>query len=199
MWAGHHSYYEFFREVAKLPIDWEKWKPWNRLAEISGFRWMHPDFCIVSEKPVYFEVNDQNEGHSEDGPYIQWADGSGIYMVNGVRVPGWIVEAPEAITLKSIEEEDNAEIRRVMMQKYGLKKYIEETGAECIDFSAGLGLIGSAPRALYRTKDGLQFLFCSDGSTDRVWWLDAPNDAKTCAEVEKVLNGYDEKLLLAEC
>jgi hypothetical protein len=38
-------------------------------------------------------------------------------------VPGWIIEQPETITLEDIDKETNAEIRRVMIQRFGQDKY----------------------------------------------------------------------------
>lgn len=197
MWAAHHSYYEFFREVAQLPIDWAKWMPWNRLGEISGFRWMHEEFCIVSEKPIAFHVNDQNEAHNENGPYIEWADGSAIYAVNGVMVPGWIIEAPEDIMVSDIDKCEDMEVKRVMMEKYGVNRYLTETKAKILDIST-LNLEKSPTRALMETADGSHWMVTSDGSTSRVYHLPVVGTAKTCKEAHEMIGGLEESHIIAE-
>jgi hypothetical protein len=47
-------------------------------------------------------------------------------------VPAFVVVKPEWITLKHIETEDNAEVRRVMIERYGTARYIKDSGAEVV-------------------------------------------------------------------
>jgi hypothetical protein len=68
----------------------------------------------------------------ETGPAIAWPDGWGVYAVHGVRVPARIIERPESITHGEITSEKNAEIRRVMMERYGLDRYLADCGAKPI-------------------------------------------------------------------
>ena len=99
----------------------------------TGFRFLHKEFCIISEFPIKFEVDENNQGHCENGPYVEWADGSAIYSYHGVRVPGWILENPEKISRDDILNEENAEVRRVMIEKIGWEKYLDLFGAETIN------------------------------------------------------------------
>ena len=109
----------------------------------------------------------------------------------------YTTETPDT---QPVDKEQNAEARRVMMQRMGPKKYMLESGAECIDYSAGLGLQGSAPRALYKTKDGSKWLTGTDGSTRRLYWMPVPTEVKTCSEAHRSISGLDnENRLLAEC
>jgi hypothetical protein len=41
----------------------------------------------------------------------------------------WIVTNPALITVEKIDAEQNAEIRRLMIDKFGLSRYIQESGA----------------------------------------------------------------------
>jgi hypothetical protein len=56
-------------------------------------------------------------------------------MVHGVRVPARVIEAPETITVADIDAENNAEVRRVMLERFGEARDIEESGGKCIDQS----------------------------------------------------------------
>ena len=56
-----------------------------------------------------------------------------MYSVNGLRVPGDIIEHPETITVARIDAEKNAETRRVMVEIFGRDRYIRESGAKLID------------------------------------------------------------------
>ena len=41
----------------------------------------------------------------------------------------YVVETPEAITPKDIDEESNAEVRRIMIERYGPARYLKDDGA----------------------------------------------------------------------
>jgi hypothetical protein len=129
-WSGWVAYISFFRYVAKLSIDYSKWEHYEKAAIHSGPRVMHREFCIVSDRPELLLVDEQNRPHSLTGPFCRWRDGTALYAVHGVRVPGWIIERPERITIKRIVEEGNAEIRRVMIEKIGAEKFLREAGAK---------------------------------------------------------------------
>ena len=66
------------------------------------------------------------------GPACAYPDGWEIYAVHGVRVPEYIVMKPNEITTKAIDDEGNAEIRRIMIDRYGLSRYVTDSGAKTI-------------------------------------------------------------------
>jgi hypothetical protein len=127
-WSGWTAFLSFFRHVAQLPIDYEKWNPYEILAT-AGPRVMHKEFCLVCQRPVVLKVDSENRPHCDDGPFCQWRDGSALYAVRGVRVPRWIIDYPERLSAQHIEKETNAEVRRVMMERYGLPRYLLDSGA----------------------------------------------------------------------
>jgi hypothetical protein len=47
-------------------------------------------------------------------------------------VPDYIIERPHEITVDKIEAQENAEIRRVMIQRYGHARYIQDSGAQLV-------------------------------------------------------------------
>lgn len=128
-WVGWVVHITFFRYIAKFDIDYTNWNSYEKLTELSGPRVVHSKFCVISDRPTKLKVNAQNQPHCEDGPFKTWSDGTSIYSVNGVRVPAYVVDSPETITIKKIEEQPNVEVRRVMIDKYGKDKYIIDIGA----------------------------------------------------------------------
>ena len=135
-WAGWSSSAEWYREVARLPIDWSKWMPWVTLAEHSGPRYVHERFCIISDFPEILKVDNANRPHSATGPFCRWRDGFALYAWHGIRVPAWIIEHPERVTIDGINAETNAEIRRVMIDRFGFDRYLRESGA--VEISTGI-------------------------------------------------------------
>ena len=97
---------------------------------------MHEDFCMVCDFPAVLKVDDQNRPHCAEGPSHQWRDGWSLYFFHGVAIPeaqSHIITNPETITIAEIEAEQNAEIRRVMMERYGYERYIQDCDAEVVD------------------------------------------------------------------
>ena len=85
---------------------------------IGGPRLYHADFCMVSDRPERLTFDDQDRAHSPDGPFCRWRDGFSLYAVHGVEVAPRIVERPETLTLAEIDAERNAEVRRVMIERF---------------------------------------------------------------------------------
>ena len=114
-WAGYPAFLSFFRHVAKLPLDYSKWEHYETLAELTGPRWMHKEFCIISDFPEVLTVDESSRPHNDSGPFCRWRDGFSLYSVHGVRVPEWLFTHPEALTVDKIHAEQNAEVRRVIL------------------------------------------------------------------------------------
>jgi hypothetical protein len=92
-YAGYDSFLSFFQDVAQLPIDYSAYNHWRALAEHSGPRIMHADFCMISDRPTRLLVDDRNRPHCEDGPFCEWADGSQLYAWHGARLPAkWVLQ-----------------------------------------------------------------------------------------------------------
>lgn len=166
-WSAVDGILSFFDRVAKLDLpEYGAWRHWEQASLHSGPRYVHKRFCIISDRPERLLVDSQNQPHCDDGPFCRWRDGSALYAVHGVRVPAWIVEFPEKITPEKISNESNAEVRRVMMSKYGWEKMLDEVGAEKIDEHVN-PLFGSLWR--WTDKDGIdvQVLKVTNGTVTK--------------------------------
>lgn len=138
-WAAVCAYLAFGRDYVGLEArgiisaeQYRKYQPFEDLARISGWRYMHEKFCIVTDRPLKLMVDDRNRPHCDDGPFAEWADGTKFYAVHGVLVPWDIIEKPETITVARIDAETNAEVRRVMLGRFGIARYVRESGANVV-------------------------------------------------------------------
>ena len=182
-WSGNAAYLSFFRHVARLPIDWAPWGAWETLAIHSGPRIVHRDFCMISDRPERLLVDAENRPHCDDGPFCRWRDGSALYAVHGVRVPWWIVEHPERLTVARIDKEANAEVRRVMIDRYGVARFLADAGAIVVD-------AGPFGRLLRRDIDGDEPIVVVDvenatpepDGTRKRYLLRVPPDTRTARE-----------------
>ena len=98
----------------------------------AGWWWPHRDFVMVRNRPNAINRDDQGRLHSVAGPAIRWRDGWALYFVHGIRVPTTVVESPETLTIHDIQGEQNVEVRRVMIERFGHERYIRESGAKLV-------------------------------------------------------------------
>lgn len=87
---------------------------------------------MVCERPTTITRDEAGRLHSTTGKAIEWPDGWGLYRHHGMAVPADLIEHPELITRARILEERNAEIRRVMIELYGIARYVKDSGAEVL-------------------------------------------------------------------
>jgi hypothetical protein len=154
MWSAYDCYLTACRDILGLQLpEFEKYAAWEQAALNGGFRIMHEEFCMVSDFPCRLKVDDQNRPHCADGPSHEWRDGWKLYHWHGVRLDGQIIEAPETLTVAQIESESNAEIRRVMIERYGPKRYLSDSGATVVqELPADHFIIGLRTARLLRKE-----------------------------------------------
>lgn len=91
------------------------------------------DICWVLERPERLEFDDRNRLHSLTGPAVQTRDGFEIYAVHGIRVDKYMVLEPHKIKLDKVDTERNIEVRRVLIDLYGMDRYLQDSGALIVD------------------------------------------------------------------
>ncbi len=139
------AFYQYFLVECKL----ECCKPIEDFVEIAKYMswWLPYDtHCFCSEKPIKIEKLEDGTLHCENGPAIAYLDGpendknsllkeqTEIYFLNGVQVSKELVMTPaEQLDPTIILKEKNAEIRREMVRKIGIERFIEKADADVID------------------------------------------------------------------
>ena len=137
MWAGWCAYLVAFRDVLGLRLkEHEAFAHYEQAAREGGFRVMHEEFCMVSDFPLLLKKDEQDRPHCSDGPSHKWRDGWSLYHWHGVRIPKHVIERPETITIEEIKEEKNAEVRRVMILRYGHERYVRDAKLRVVDTCA---------------------------------------------------------------
>lgn len=106
------------------------------LVESAGPWWALDGLAIVSERPLIASLDPRSRLHSESGPAIAWTDGTAIWAWHGVAVPEAVVAKPHRITIDAIRAEPNVEVRRVMIERLGWERIVEEGGAQLVHVDA---------------------------------------------------------------
>ena len=130
--ANWLAWIAYFREMCALKSQTEKCLGLDALAKSAGWALPHQNICWVSERHNILERDERGRLHNLVGPAVMYPDGWSIYSVHGVRVPGWIIEEKQKLNAQVIDKEQNAEIRRVMIEIFGQEKYLIEGKAEKI-------------------------------------------------------------------
>jgi len=105
------------------------------MAKASGWFYPMDEMCILTPNPTHLSLDDRGRLHCLDRKAIEYPDGWGLYYVHGVSVPAKVVEDPQSLTVSEIENEANAEVRRVMVDRFGMDRFIMESGAKVVDES----------------------------------------------------------------
>jgi hypothetical protein len=159
-WYWGPSYVSFFTDVCHLDIGdalAARARAYAGTVESACWWWPNREFVMVCERPTHIDRDDQGRLHSTTRKAIRWPDGWGLYRVHGIDVPGELIEHPESLTVARIDAEKNAEVRRVLIEMYGMGKYLQDSGADLVDQDVDpLG----APRRLWRRRwpDGRSIL-----------------------------------------
>ena len=129
LWPGYTSWYTFMRDVlgVQIPVIGQAYETQARSA---GYVWPNRDFLIICDRPASILLDSEGRLHGVDGKSIHWRDGWGLYHWHGVEVPAHVIEQPSKITVREIEDCTNAEVRRVMIERYGQDRYLVESGAK---------------------------------------------------------------------
>lgn len=138
-WWNYRAVYEFAHTelIGSYPQGCEE--KLNFVNELS--REVHAinpykGICFVSDFPTAINIDDRGRLHNESGPAISYPDSYSVYAIHGVRLEGGrekYIQDRSTITVEAIEAESaNAEIRRVMVDMYGLENYLKDSGSEKI-------------------------------------------------------------------
>lgn len=111
-------------------IDVSKLAPSFDLAKACGWSVLFWDWAFISARPERIHRDARGRLHCETGAAVRYPDGFSVFALHGVRVPEKVAVAPKSITIPEIASASNAEVRRVMIERYGLERFLMDSGAE---------------------------------------------------------------------
>ena len=97
--------------------------------------------------------------------------------------------APETQTIEQIHGDDNEEVRRLRIERFGVLRYIEESQATVLD--SRRNDIENTYEILVQTNAGLR-LATHCPSTGRRYFLAVTDDVKKCEAAQKSIWGGQE-------
>ena len=164
--VGIECYCNYLLEVLNIetvkPIE-----PLFKLKEETKIGWWiaFSDCVFVSELPSKIHstfIGERNRLHNLNGPAVEYRDGFfekiiPTYRIEGLSFPEHVIMDPNQITVKEIEQEVDAEKRRILMERFGFERYFEKTQCDVIDTDVTMLALDEERtnnRTLFQNKKG---------------------------------------------
>lgn len=198
--AGWLAFYDYFQQIGVEGL--EQLDGLKKAAKFCGWWWPMSHIAVVTEQPINLGLDDQGRLHHGNARAIEYNDDWGLWVWNGTNVPKRYITDPDSITAQEVIEQENAEMRRIMVERMTPERFAEESNAKTLDEDTDkLGL----PRKLIQVEmptgepwTAVQVMNSSeepDGSR-RSYSLRVPPTTTSCAEgiawtVEKEAGEYN--------
>ena len=112
----------------------ERWRCLNQLIEHCGWLFLFEKGCLVCDRPTKLSLDNQQRLHAEGEPAIEFPDGYHLYSYHGVTLPEKYGKLhPNQWQPQWLLEENNAELRRVLIQGIGYARICQDLQATQLD------------------------------------------------------------------
>ncbi|MEU8345256.1 DUF6745 domain-containing protein [Spirillospora sp. NPDC048832] len=170
--------------------------PLAGLAEVArsaGWWWPYERLVILSERPSELHRDEPGRLHRGDGPALAYPDGFGLHAWRGMPIPPDFVASLTGLTADRISSEENAELRRVMLEIFGYDRYLAETGARPLHRDEtgvlwSIDLPGDEPVVMVEVVNSTP----EPDGTYRTYYLRVPPDTRTARAGVAWTFGVDE-------
>lgn len=116
----------------RLGVDYGELSPvldaFIALADV-GYWWPYRELAILCQRPDALRLDEQGRLHALDRPALSFADDLRLYAWHGTMVPRRVVDI-HFLDADRILAEPNSELRRMMIERYGLARFRQEAGAQ---------------------------------------------------------------------
>lgn len=154
-------------------------------AAETGWWWPYENLVIVSGRPAELHRDEAGRLHRGDGPALVYPGGFELHAWRGMPLPPGFLEslAQGTVNARQIAAEENAELRRVMLECYGYDRYIADIGAKPVhrDETGVLWRIplrGDEPVVMVEVVNSTP----EPDGTRRTYWLRVPPGTRTAKE-----------------
>ncbi|MFB7455664.1 DUF6745 domain-containing protein [Streptomyces sp. NPDC056188] len=153
------------------------------VARAAGWWWPYERAAVVCERPVELHRDEAGRLDRGDGPALAFPDGFALHAWRGMPIPAEFLAQLGELTPARIREEENAELRRVMLEHYGYERYLEDSGAEPVQRDkAGvlwrIELEGDEPLVMVEVVNSTP----EPDGTHRTYWLRVPPSTRTARQ-----------------
>ncbi|MBX2864226.1 MAG: hypothetical protein KTR27_11805 [Leptolyngbyaceae cyanobacterium MAG.088] len=134
LWSIQGVWWEFCITVLNCKYDAEKWAAFQSLTAQCGWILPYTKVCFVCARPIKLAFDTGERLHAEGEFSVLYEDGYGLYFHHGVALPQKYGQVkPEKWMPTWLLDEDNAELRRILIQGIGYDRMCSELNASEVD------------------------------------------------------------------
>ena len=188
LWSDVAAWVDFQSNALKV-IDSQKvsYHFWKVIQECG---WIFPfkDICVICDRPLKMNLDNQYRLHGEGEPAVEYADGFSIYAYQGLGLPEKYGKInSDKWRTQWILEERNAELRRVLIQGIGYDRIVCELQSRTLDSWEEYTLLRIADNIDIREPTVLLKMTCP--STGHIHALRVPPHMRSAREAIRWVNG----------
>ena len=131
-WSAFYNWPDEFLRPMYNPEERAKLSWWLDLSKSCGWWQPYRGIVFICERPMKQAVDEHGRLHCATGAALECRDGWEVYAWHNVRVNEQIIMRPETLTAEQILKEPNAEVRRVMVERHGLDRFLSGANAKKI-------------------------------------------------------------------
>ena len=132
---GWTAFYEYMEKIGVDFSDIPEWAQWKQINK-SGI-WttlLFENRAFVCQRPSKVLTNPDGNLHCTTGKAIEWIDGTGYYYLNGIGMKEKHILTPaEKLDVKEIINEKNVDVRRELIRKIGIERFVQNSEAKILD------------------------------------------------------------------
>jgi hypothetical protein len=106
---------------------------WSQMNKACHWWFPFKHVILISDRHSAIHVDDRGRPHNTKGPAVEYRDGWKVYAHKGILVPEQLVENPQSLNITQIMDEKNAEIRRAMVDIYGIDRFVVDSHSRSLD------------------------------------------------------------------
>ena len=148
-------------------------------AREIGWWWPFAEAAVLTERPTVLSRDNVGRLHGEEAA-MRFADGYELWAWRGMPIPPALAADLPTLTADRIRAEENAELRRVLLEHYGYERYLRESGArkrhtDDTGTLWHLDLPGDEPLVMVEVVNATP----EPDGTSRIYWLRVPPETGT--------------------
>lgn len=133
-WTRDALWFDYCISVLNCTHSQAKWLAFKSLVEHCGWLFPYEKICVVCDRPIQLAFDNEGHLHAEGEPALQFTDGFSVYAFHGLRLPEKYGKIPPYQWRSQwLLEEENAELRHVLIQGIGYERLCRELAATELD------------------------------------------------------------------
>ena len=109
----------------------EELRPFVMLAKSCGHCLPLEDICYLTERPEYIKTDIGGDLHADEGPAVAWPGGAmPMWRWRGLPVAEHVMAPVAIMDARSIHRERIVILRDIMIERFGLERFMRECGAK---------------------------------------------------------------------